>query len=168
MAQQPTALWRKQLRPTGLQALRRGIFYNPQTHPLRASLPAPPSSRTSRALRGFPAVWREVSSEPPQSDNGFGGLPRHCWKETGSLPCRGKWRCLPIKHWQNDHEKPDPRFSAGEHRKDHEGVWGPCVHPDARIPSSFQAALAQAPAPPAPTLFPWQRRGGPTYCSCSW
>lgn len=38
--------------------------------PLRASLPAPHSSRTSGAFHGFPAVRREVSSEPPQSDNG--------------------------------------------------------------------------------------------------
>lgn len=48
-------------------------------------------------------------------------------------------------------------------------VWGSGVHADARLPASFQAApAAQAPALPAPTLFPWQRRGGSTYCSCSW
>lgn len=154
----------------GLQALGRGIYYNPQTHPLKASLPAPPSSRTSRSPWLSSCVERGPLGAPTVRQwphDCFGGLPRHCWKETGSLPCRGKWLCLPIKMSKMIMES-QTRFSAREHRGDHEGGWGPCVHPDASVPSSFQAALAQAPAPPAPTLFPWRRRGGPTYCSCSW
>lgn len=94
--------------------------------------------------------------------------PSQALLEGDKQPSPQRQVLLPIKHEQHFHEKPDPHPSSGEPRKDQEGVWGPCVHPDARLPASFQAAPAQAPAPPAPTLFPWQRRGGPTYCSCSW
>lgn len=181
--------------PTGLQALRSWIFHNLQTQRwpgddlfIKLRFPSPLPAHThlpSRLPTGqlpcsshlwdrqcLPDVCREVSSEPPQSDNGHTLLPRPSQAvlegRQAAFPAEAtgaadkilaklsrKTRVMKLSLCQG--ERKAPKRSLGVMCPEMPGFLPLSRQPERRLPHL-----------PPPPLFPWQRRGGSTYCSCSW
>lgn len=179
--------------PTGLQALRRGYFtisrpkggsvmicfsncWFPShglltsAHPPRASLPAPPAPGHAEPSTAS-QLWAGRSPQsPPSQTMATLLLPRPSQASPEGSRQAGFLAQAPDAAGKTSAKLPrkaGPRFLCRESQNGPRRSPG-AMCPHVRLPASLQAASEQAPAPPAPTLFPWQRRGGPTYCSCSW